>query len=83
MKLFTPSGFLARAAAIVLAFGLAHALGWREETRFLSGTPANAKLGALYLLLYFGAVLVAPSLAFGAAFLALFDRRARSGERHA
>jgi len=73
---FTPRGFAVRALVIVVAFAVVHALGWREETRFLSGTKANALEGLVYALLYFSTVLVAPTLVLGAAIFAALERLA-------
>ena len=73
MKGFSPGGFLVRALLVALAFGIVHVLGWREETRFLSGTPASALEGVLYLLAYFAFVLLAPTLVLGAGILAVLD----------
>jgi hypothetical protein len=76
VKLLTPRGLLERALLVAVAFGAVHGLGWREETRFLSGTPGNAIEGVLYLLAYFGFVLVLPTLVLAASILALLDRLA-------
>ena len=60
---------LSWAGAIVIAFAILHALGWREYTSVLSGTipngstPVEASAKALaYMAAYFGSVLVAPIL---------------------
>jgi phosphotransferase system glucose/maltose/N-acetylglucosamine-specific IIC component len=81
VKLFvSPRGFLVRALLIALAFGVVHALGWREETRFLSGTPASLRLGVFYLFFYFAFVLVAPTLVLGAGIFAVLERLTRQPE---
>lgn len=77
MKLyFSPRGFLVRALLIAVAFAVVHVLGWREETRFLSGTPASASLGAIYAFIYFGFVLIAPTLVLAAGIFAVLERLA-------
>jgi hypothetical protein len=73
----SPRGYLVRALLIAVAFALVHALGWRQETRFLSGTPAAVVPGLIYLCLYFAFVLGAPALVLGAGIFAVMERRAR------
>jgi len=76
--LMSPGGLLIRALVIGVVFLVCHALGWREHTTFLSGTAKSAEtgfgvstlLGVLYLVAYFGVVLVAPILVLAALFLA-------------
>ena len=70
----TPRDFLVRALVLSLAFLVAHFLGLREQTRFLSGTPSRAWLGVIYVFLYFAFVLVVPSLVLGAGILAVIER---------
>jgi len=78
-KLFSPKGFLLRAALIGLCFLIVHAAGWREHTTFLTGTPADAAtsmnqtilFGVVYLVAYFSFVIVAPILVFAAGIFAL------------
>jgi hypothetical protein len=73
-RLFSPKGFLIRAAILALAFAVFHALGLRENTSIICGTwPAGqtpgewtAALGITYIALYFGFVLVAPILTLAA-----------------
>lgn len=62
------------AIAIWIVFGVLHALGLRDWVSVLSGTPVTAvpfevagPAGALYVLAYFGAVVVAPILVIAAA----------------
>src|SRR5512144_1826649 len=75
--LLSPRGMVLRAGLILAGFGLGHALGWREHTAFLSGTPTeagtdlriSALLGVVYLAFYFGSVLAAPILLLAAVLL--------------
>lgn len=75
--LFSPKGFLVRAALIGIVYLVCHAAGLREHTAFLSGTDATAGawragsaiLGAIYLLSYFAFVLAAPVLVLAAGLL--------------
>ena len=68
--LFSPRGLLVRAVLIVLVFVLCHAAGLREKTSILCGTSPTGDvddmlsitLAALYMLAYFGALVVAPIL---------------------
>jgi hypothetical protein len=71
---------LARLGLILLAlFAIAHALGMRDDTSFLSGTAgggdvsweASVAMGTTYLVLYFAAVLAAPTLLIASALLAV------------
>lgn len=69
------------ALAIWIAFALLYAIGARDHVSVLSGTPVPgvplaiaAPLGALYVLAWLGAVLLAPILAIGGALRALVDR---------
>ena len=73
----TPRGLLVRAALFAAAFGVVHVLGWREETRFLSGTPSNVTLGVIYGFFYFAFVLGVPTLVIGAGVLAIVERVGR------
>jgi hypothetical protein len=70
----SPRTFVVWALVIALAFGFAHAVGWREETRFLSGTPASVLQGLVYALLYFAFVLIAPTLVIAGGILAVLER---------
>jgi len=55
-----------RAIILVVAFAILHVVGGREAVGFLSGTLPDDRgvplLGALYLLAWFGVVIVAPIL---------------------
>lgn len=80
--LLSPRGWLLRAAALLALFGAMHLLGWRDDTRILSGTatPGVAGAGAsilrgiAYGLAYFAAVLVCPILILAAGAYALLAR---------
>ena len=76
----SPKDFLRHAVLIVLAFGVAHALGLREYTSFLNGTTGSvelgyevsALLGLIYLLFYFATVLLVPILVLAALLASLW-----------
>jgi len=80
--MFSPQGFVARAAIITVVFALCHLLGWREHTTFLTGTPAaagtglstSAALGTIYMAAYFGFVLLNPILLLAAGILFVWER---------
>jgi hypothetical protein len=64
-------GFLVAAAVIGVLYGVAHALGLREETAILSGTvppggSAGVALGLAYIGLHFAWVVGAPILVLAA-----------------
>ena len=75
--MFSPQGFLLRALLLAVFFGIVHASGWREHTTFLSGTAVSTDTslnvsmvcGLIYLLAYFGFVLLAPILILAAGIL--------------
>jgi hypothetical protein len=55
------------ALSIFVAYLVSHFLGWREDTHFISGTIGpdayvSVFRGLFYVLLYYGAVLLAPVL---------------------
>ena len=78
----TPKDFLLKALLLSTLFLAAHLAGWREYTTFLSGTSATPELswnqaafrGMVYLLLFFGQVLMVPILLIAAGLLALWRR---------
>ena len=78
-----PAALVLRAVLLAAAFGAVHALGWREHTTFLSGTPAaeagtmtrTAVPGLIYLVLWFGFVLGTPILLLTGGLLELGRRR--------
>jgi hypothetical protein len=79
---FSPAAFVARAAFIALLYGISELGGLREYTTFLSGTSANPNLswetaalvGAIHIMLYLGAILVAPIFLIAAGLLAIGNR---------
>jgi hypothetical protein len=78
---FAPRALLFHATLIVIAFGIFHALGWREFTTVLSGTipadnsSAEAGFKAIaYMASYFATVLVVPILVIAAAIQFAFER---------
>lgn len=77
----SPRGLLTAGLGLAAAFAVAHVLGLREQTRFLSGTPSNVFLGALYALLYFATVLLVPPLLIAALFSAALGRMLGARER--
>jgi len=79
--LVSPAVLFVLAGLLAVAFGLCHASGWRAYTCILCGSlPAGASAeaailgGGLYVLAYFGCVVLAPSLALTAV-LRLLTRR--------
>jgi len=90
-KMFSAAGFVMRALAIAAVFTVAHALGLREHTTFLSGTAASVDggmdrsvvLGVIYLATYHAFVLLGPILLLAAGLLWLWERllRASQGRR--
>jgi hypothetical protein len=75
-RLVSPHGFAISALLIWVAFGICHALGWREYSSILSGNLAAADgqvaMGVAYVMSYFGCVVAAPILLLAAAlFVAL------------
>ena len=63
---------------LAVVYGVAHAAGLREYTSILCGMPPGSGwrsfLGAAYILLYLGFVIVVPILVLGAAIFALLLR---------
>jgi hypothetical protein len=71
VPMFSPGGFLVRAGILIVAWAVAHGCGLRADVCVLSGTIPGGGRGAalggvVYLVSYFGAVLVAPGLAIAA-----------------
>jgi hypothetical protein len=85
-EFFSAKYFFVRALVLVALFLVAHLLGLREYTTFLSGTTGNPAVsmetsslyGLIYILLYLGCVVLAPILALSAAFLMLWQKLRRS-----
>jgi hypothetical protein len=66
---------LGLAALLLLAAGLMHLTGAREQTAFLLGDPTTDPIaGGLYLVSWLGAVLVAPALVAAAGWFVVLDR---------
>ena len=67
-----PQAALQLVIGFTAGFLVVHALGWREDVSFISGTMGaqgpllTACFGMLYLLFYFGFVIVAPIFAIAA-----------------
>src|SRR6185436_6066846 len=81
---FSPVSFVLVAGFFGFVFMVCQLAGLREATTFLSGTAAGGEFagtlcfGVIYLLAYFGMVLVAPIFLIAAALLACWRRfRAR------
>lgn len=82
--MFSPTGFLVRAAGLTLLFAVAHLAGWRDHVSILSGTvpvgalgrEATVGLGVAYVMLYFAVVLAMPILVLAAGIFAFLARRA-------
>ena len=82
---FTPRGWAVRALLIIAAFGVLHLLGWRDDTRVISGTASadlshdlTAVRGLVYAAAYFAAVVVSPILIIAAVAFSLFSPRRRA-----
>jgi hypothetical protein len=75
--LFSPAWLLGRALLLVIFYAACHVAGLREHVTFLSGTSASphtsvnssATLGVVYLVAYFGFVLVVPIFLIAATLL--------------
>lgn len=81
-SLFSPRGFLLRAALLLALFLFAHLAGWREHTSILCGTATSSAgwsrlggtLGLVYVIVYSIAVIGVPILVLAAGLLALLQR---------
>jgi hypothetical protein len=75
-RLFSPKGFLIRAAVLFLLFLALHAFGLRDSTSIVCGTaPAAGGAAALffataYIVTYICATVAAPAMAIAAAIFA-------------
>ena len=83
--LIAPRALLFWATTMLIAFGIVHALGWREFTTVLSGTvpkdntEAEAAFKAVtYMAAYFATVLVAPILLIAAGLNLAIERICRT-----
>ncbi len=76
--LLSPKGWILRAGLLLAIFGILHLLGWRDDTRIISGTSLDGHAtiihGLLYGLAYFAAMLVCPILILAAGLYALLMR---------
>ncbi|HVT89719.1 MAG TPA: hypothetical protein VHD56_12760 [Tepidisphaeraceae bacterium] len=78
----SPRGWFVRAVIIILAFAVFHLLGWRDDTRFISGTSTVPQMngdwtairGLIYAFCYFAAVIVAPIMLIAAGLMAIMHR---------
>ncbi len=81
--IFTPRGWAVRASLIITVFVVLHLLGWRTDTKIISGTSPlkdfasklAAARGVIYGLAYFGAVVLAPILLIAAGIARLLPMR--------
>ena len=81
-KRCSPGGFVLWAASLAVLFAVLHLLGFREYASVLSGTVplgafnliVNRFFAVVYVLLYLGAVILAPILLIGAAVFLLLER---------
>ncbi|SRR5260221_8488033 len=90
--MFSPAWFCGRAMLLIIFYAGCHAAGLREHVTFLSGTSASpgtslnssATLGVVYLVAYFGFVLVVPIFLIAATLLIgtrrVFPRREGPGD---
>jgi hypothetical protein len=91
----SPSGLVLQAVVILIVYAVFELAGGRAYTSILCGTPPNDAIpyrqahivGVSYVLVYFGALLVAPALLITAGILTLVNRwRSRcavSGQQNA
>ena len=84
--MFSPAGFLVRAAALALVYGVLSLCGLRESMCVLSltfpeGTPRGVSLFfcLIYLLSYFSFILAVPILMIASGLFALARRVPRRG----
>jgi hypothetical protein len=76
-RLLAPRTWVALALGLLGALAVFHLLGWRDDTRFISGSaPVNFTVvrGLLYALAYFGAVVASPILLLAASLLTFYRR---------
>jgi hypothetical protein len=78
--LFSARYLTIRALALIVLFLAAHLAGLREYTTFISGTFEKGDpqtcvlLGSIYMLLYFGSVVLAPILLLAALLLKIREK---------
>ena len=81
-EFFSARYFLVRALLLALCFVMAHLIGLREYTTFLTGTTGNpdvslrlsAFYGTIYIALYVGCVVVGPIFVIAAGLLTLSQK---------
>ena len=81
--ILSPSGLIARAAILWLAFGIAHATGMRSFTSILCGMASASSasdglasvLGLVYILAFLGCTVLAPILCLAGIVLYVWERR--------
>ena len=84
-SIFSATGLVVSAVLVIVLFLVLHLCGMRENLSFLCGTSPTGNLAdrqamywaVIYLLLYFGVVLVVPILLIAGALLRLFQRFAK------
>jgi hypothetical protein len=78
VQVVSPLGLLALAALVAAAYGVVHALGWREHVSVVFATSGGGGgqmvMGLLYVAGYFGFVLLVPVLVPAAGVFALLSR---------
>jgi len=87
---FSPKDFVRHAVLIVVVFAIVHLCGLREYTAMISGTMASPDLGAetctllaiIYMVCYFGAVVLVPILIIAAGLLFAWGKVRDSSRRH-
>jgi hypothetical protein len=88
IQTFTPVGFLCWAALFLILYGVCECAGWREHTTFLTGTATSetdslqmsSERGLIYMMFYFGFVLVVPILVLAAGIFRVIARILRRRE---
>jgi hypothetical protein len=80
--MWTARGWVVRALLMLATLAALHLLGWRADTRIISGTGAPRDLsgelaalrGVVYGFVYFLGVIVAPILILGAGIRVILER---------
>lgn len=80
-RLVSPGGFLRMGIAMAVLFAICHAMGWRENTSYLSGSAPDGQhtawslaFGQLYLASYLGIAVMTPILVLAAGIFAMLVR---------
>lgn len=74
-KYILPILLLLVASGLVLLYGFCHVAGWRQHTSVLSGSLVDAtalSAGMAYVMVYLGAILLAPVLVLTSILLMMF-----------